>query len=534
MSRTFIRQSDQIANSDTYNDNLAGTLNEATYQDAVSDLETDLNYLRTQINRILNVNGADADSVGSGRWFNGILAPTVFTGDGLGKRRGISTLNNDLHDLERKRVLTSFVSLQNVTVPAAQNWVVLSDSQIPTPGGVKSVAVGTPNVNTGSVAAYVSSFNAHSLDQVNGATEISPKNLVVIVSGSNRDPMLSGSNIIYGLLQSEVNTPAFTANDSDKQLQISFVTVNAAGADLVACAPAAIAGQTINFISPARKALKDLDEQDFLRGAEIDVPSTSASSRKNAYDNQGEAVVSLGNNATLSIGSGYSWEIEDNDNATLFKITEDSTGGNSTVLIDAATDLFQVKAASNKFDKGIVVQDENANKIKLGVTTGKIETEAGNDLFLLGGREMFFDDGNQATSTWTEASGIKLSDTALEWTNFSGSFGEVSLLKAIYQSKRRDKVYAYVQSNVPAESAVSGSRPGFTGANLSSVLPYMNSGSFTTDYDVYLNGQLLQGGIGAAAGNDYFRETNDDAHVLRFEFGLKTGDVICVVPYVRD
>jgi hypothetical protein len=529
MARTFIRQSDQIAGSDTYNDNVDAS-HDVTWQ-SVTDLEQDLNYLRTQVNRILNVNGSAADSVGAGNWYNSVATPSSFSIDNVAKKRGVTTLNSDLHELERKRVLTSFISLADVPVPDGQNYVVLAADKLPSSNTIaRSVAVGDTQ-HTGSVAANVT-IGSHSLNEVAGATAISPKNLVSLVSGSNRDPILSGSNVIYGLFQTEVaDTTGGYLDGISNRAQISFVTVNAAGDDLEACAPAAIAGYTINFINPVRKALKDLSEQDFLRGAEIDVPSTSASSRKNTYDNQGATAFTISSNATLDLGAGYAWEIGDKDSASLFKITEGATGDTSTVLIDSAVQTFQVKADVNTFDKGITV-DEQGTDIKLGVNAGVIETLAGNDLKLLGGREMFFDDGNQATSTWTEANGIKLSDEALEWTTFSGSFGEVSLLKAIYQSKRRDKVYATVESNVAANTAVSGSRAGFTGHNLSAVLPQMASGSFTTDYDVYLNGQLLQGGATNVTDNDYYKDA--DPHTLRFEFGLKQGDVICVVPYVRD
>lgn len=533
MARTFIRQSDQIAASDIYNDNVDAA-HDTSWQ-SVTDLEQDLNYLRTQVNRILNVDGSAADSVGGGKWYNSVTTPSTFSIDNVAKKRGVTKLNSDLHDLERKRVLTSFVSLADVSVPAGQNYVVLAEDKLPSVGSIaRNVAVGSTSENTGSVAAYVT-IGSHSLNEIEGATAISPKNLVAIVSGSNRDPVLSGSNVIYGLFQTEAGGGTdggyVLGGSSPVRAQISFVTVNDTGDDLVACAPPAIAGGIINFINPVRKALKDLSEQDFLRGAEIDVPSTSASSRKNTYDNQGTAPVSLINNADLKIGTGYYWQISDNDAAALLKIQENSGLGTSTVLIDSAVDNFQVKAQTNTFDNGITV-DEQGTDIKLGVNAGVIETLAGADLKLLGGREIFLGDSNQSTSTWSVADGIKLTDTANEWSAFDTAFGEVSLLKSIYQSKRRDKVYAEVQSNVAANVAVSGSRAGFTGANLTAQLPYMDAGTFTKDYDVYLNGQLLQGGDNSGAENDYYKDS--DAYTLRFEFGLKQGDIICVVPYVRD
>jgi hypothetical protein len=95
-------------------------------------------------------------------------------------------------------------------------------------------------------------------------------------------------------------------------------------------------------------------------------------------------------------------------------------------------------------------------------------------------------------------------------------------MQGIYQSKRRPKVYSVVQSDVAADTNVS-----LASTNLDVELPYMDSGTFGSDYDVYLNGQLLYPG----SGNDYY--AGDDANSLKFEFLLKTGDIICVVPYVR-
>jgi len=56
----------------------------------------------------------------------------------------------------------------------------------------------------------------------------------------------------------------------------------------------------------------------------------------------------------------------------------------------------------------------------------------------------------------------------------------------------------------------------------------MSIGTFDKDYDVYLNGQLLLPG----ASNDYKAGTNGTS--LKFNFGLKQDDIICVVPYVRS
>jgi len=527
MSRTFIRQSDQIAKSDVYDDSIAPT--EADYETNTVDIQQDLNNIRSQIQNILNREGS---AFPTGNWWGDITAPSTFEN---GKKRGVIELNKDLHALERFRVMTSYSRITDIRVPTGERVVVLDNDTTrprPNPSGIGyAVAVGD-TTNTGSIAAQATTFGTAGLDVVLGATVISPKNLVTIVTGSSRDPLLSSDRVIYGLLQSEVGTPSHVSNNTDQKLQITFVRVNENGDALELCPAADIGGKDINYITPVRKALLQLNEQDFLRGAEVDVPSTSASSRKNAYDNQGITPVSLTNNAALDLGTGFYWEIGDEQSRSLFKVLEGSAGDTSDVTISEFVQTFTVDSDVNNFKQGVTV-DAGDVDIQLGVTAGVIETLSTNDLRLRGAGELLLDDGNQP-GTWAATNGIKLSDTGTEWEVFEEAFGEVSLLKAAYQSRRRDKVYAEVLGTISANTNVSGTRAGYTGANLknSVMLPYMNSGSFVKDYDVYLNGQLLNPGATSGTDNDYY--PGIDEFSLKFEFTLKDGDVICVVPYVRD
>jgi hypothetical protein len=521
MGRTFVRQATQIRKSDSYLDTVQPT--EANYETNTTSIEDDLNNLRSQIQNLLNRNGA---SFPTGNWYDDISVPSGFEN---GSKRGVSEINQQLHNLERKRVLTSFVSLTDVLVSGSQNWAVLALAETPNPSipVPRAVAVGGSSTVTGSVAASIT-IGSHSLSEVGGATTISPKNLCMIVTGSNRDPILSSGSVVYGLFQTDKSDGQVLAGGD---AQLSFVKVNDTGDDLIACPVVDIEGKRINYVSVTRKALEDLSEQDFLRGAEIDVPSSTSATRQNSYDNQGTTPVELTTNAVLDIGTGLYWQIRDNANASLLKVTEGSTGGNTTFLVDTDVDVFDVNAGVNDFASGVTVASAGTD-IKLGVNAGVIETTSTDNLRILGAGELFFDDGNQSTSTWADTNGIKLSDTALEWTTFSGSFGETSLLKAIYQSKRRDKVYATVNTTVAADSDVSATAGNINVQLPATKLPYMNSGSFMKDYDVYLNGQLLYPGADSGAGNDYY--PGSDEFSLKFEFAVKSGDVICVVPYIRD
>lgn len=518
MARTFIRQDIQIRNSSgSYADNIAPT--EANYEINVTNIQEDLNNIRSQIQNFINRNGA---SFPGGNWWDDLAAPV--TSLEAGTPRGINTLNTELHNLERKRVLTQFASLADVLVSGSNNFTVLGPGELPAPGisSPYSVAVGISSVVTGTVAAS-GSIGAWSLELVSGSTAISPKNLCTVVTGSSRDQLLSDGRAVYALFQTDKADGQLLAG---YDAQLSFVRINASGDGLEAVPGADIGGKIINYVSVTRKALEDLSEQDFLRGAEIDVPSAAAGvTRQNAYDNQNTTTVTSNFDATLDLAANKFWEIGDANSDTLFKVTEGNGGNNTTLLIDSAVDVLEVNAVDVDFAEGIKV-DTAGTDIHFGVNAGVIETTGTDNLRILGAGELLFDDGNQAGSTWVGTDGIKLSDNASDWTLFKEAYGEVSLLSGSAQAKRRNKVYA----NVTA-ATISANTDVVYPTNIDADLPQMSSGSYLYDYDVYLNGELMRPGIDASADNDYYPGTTDKA--LKFEFQLRLGDVICVVPYAR-
>ena len=286
----------------------------ANYETNPVNLEQDLNNIRSQEQNILNRNGA---SFPSGNWYDDIAAPSTFEG---GISRGVNTLNQDLHDLERKRVLVDACSIVDVAVPASQNWVVLGLGELPSN---TTAAIGSVTTR-GTVCAYEATFGAHSLAEVSGSTALSPKNLCAVVDGDTRDPILSSGRQVYALFQSESNTDGSTlTGTTPNRAQLSFVRINATGDDLEAVPVSDIESTTINFCSRERKALEDLTEQDFLRGAIVDVPAGATVTRQVAYDNQGTTPVDLTTNATLDLeGAGLIWAIRDDAEATLFEVIE--------------------------------------------------------------------------------------------------------------------------------------------------------------------------------------------------------------------
>lgn len=387
-------------------------------------------------------------------------------------------------------------------------------------------AVGAVTTRGTVVATHPGTFGVANLAEVAGSNAIAPKNLCEVVHGSTRDPILSDGRTIYALLQGEsglADGDTIIISTPDR-VQVTFVRINAAGDDLETINGSHLGGTSVNLCFVERKALEDLNEQDFLRGAVLDAPASATVTRQAAYDNQGTTPVDLTTNATLDLeGPGLIWAIRDDAEALLFRIIEGSAGGTSEVELSADVDIFDVNALVNDFDQGLRV-DTGGQRINIGETAGLIESTGADDLRILGAGEMYLDDGNQTGSTWTQTAGIKLSDTTAEWDAFEVAFGEVSLLRAITQSKRRPKVYANVTSTTGADTDLTA---------IDTAFPDLSFGDFLTDYDVYLNGELLRPGATAAANNDYYPGTSLASGNLRFEFVITINDVLCVIPYAR-
>lgn len=507
MARTFLRQLTQVAESDTYDDTIAPTL--ANYETNPAEIEADLNSLRSRSNDFLNRD----DTTFTGNWYDVISAPSTFEN---GIARGINKMNQELHDLERKRILDRVSQIGNdITIgTAGDQYVILALGEIP---GNTTIAVGAV-ATLGTVAAFEASFGTATLTEVAGANALAPKNMAMLwySAGANiGDPVVDSSGVqIYGLLQSENAADGFTATGTTpNRLQMSFVKSNAGNDDLILAASGDMDSVTFDYAPVERYALEDLPEEAFLGGDFVDSGVANAT-RQSAYDNQGTTPVEQTTNATLDLNSaGISWGVRDLLNANLFQIEEGSTGGTSSVFIFAGVDSFVSQAVVNTFGQGVTINSVDTRTFTIGVTEGEITTTSG-DMMIRAAAELLFDDVNQTGSTWAQ-DGIKLSDTTAEWNTFETNFGEVSLLNAINQataSSTRTKVQSTMTSNVTAGSDVNG--PTFA-ANCDTDLAPFNLVTFNTDVDVYLNGNLLRHTDDVIAGTS---PTNGD---LEFTFDLK-------------
>lgn len=509
MARTFIRQETQIRNSELYDDTrAAGT----TLETANVNIEDDLNGVRSQMKRAIFADAA-------GDWYADI--PTV-----NGKKRAISALNADLDDLEEKRVLYRVPKISDISVPAAQSFVVLSQASSQTPAQTAAVNAGTAEGAV--VATLAGDVGSAALTEVSGADALHPKNLCIIVDATTGDEITSSGRRIYGLLQAETGVADGEAfNDTNKQVQLSFVRPNATYDDLEACPSADIAGKTINYSYVRRIKFDSIPEDAFLADSGfIDASASVAVTLDNAIDNQ-SGPATQAQNISVRISDGFQWDFENAAGSSdLLSVAGSVAGGSVSVGANA----FSSSAATNTFTEGATL-DNGGTAIRVGVSAGVIDTTGVNDLRILGAGELLLDDGNQTGSTWAQTTGIKLSDTTAEWDAVESAYGgEFSLLHMLAQARRRAKVYANVTANTNADTDVGGVGGG---TNLDAQLPDMSIGGFLSDYDVFINGKLLRPGADASANNDYYPGTSLANGQLRFEFRVRTNDVICVVPYVR-
>jgi len=516
MARTFSRQDTQVRNSDLYDDTMAAGV---TLETGQTQIEGDLNALRSQVKRLIW-----EDAVGN--WWDDV--PTINA-----KKRGIRDLNFDLDELESQKVLCRDSLLTDVIVTAAQNWEILLFSAGETPPTVAAVALSQDGAVVAQSALNGAGFDVHELIEVAGGNAVYPKNLMIVRDAVTGQVVQSSGRDVFALLQYEstgVDGAAFDDVSAGNRAKLSFVRMNAALDDLEACPVADIAGQTINYAWVHRYTLDNVPEDCFLsQSSFVDGSANTDVTRQRAYDNQGGFPVELDTNATLDLDTaGIAWTIRDLANANLFRILEGSTGGTSEVQLGIDVDVFNNDAEVNDFRTGLRTAT-GSTRIDVGVNAGVIETTGTDDLRVLGAGELYLDDGNQPVS-WAQVAGVKLSDTATEWSDYETAFGgEVSLLRAIYLAKtqRGAKVYANVTVTTNANNDVS-----LADGNLDAALPDMSAGSFLSRYDVFLNGDLLRPGADAAANNDYYPGTAlGPAAQLMFEFTVKVNDVICVIPY---
>lgn len=505
-----------------------------TFQATLTDVDGNVLIGATASDSLDNLIAAITLGAGSGTLYaaSTTLHPTVTAVAGAGDTMDVTAKSTGTggNSIATTETLTNGSWGAATLSGGAGDVVILGAGELP---GNTTAAVGTVTT-LGTVVAYEANFGTATLTDIAGGDALTPKNLCRLANATTgQTPLDSSGNEIHALLQSESNTDGHTITSSaSTRVQLSFVIHNVTNDDLILVSADEIGGATIDYSPAERYALDDIPEHAWLGDDFVDAGATSAT-RQSAYDNQGSTPVDVTNNAILDLeGAGLYWEIRDDLEATLFRVTDGSAGGTSEVTIDSAVDLYDNNAVDVDFNAGISANSGGSRPVDVGVNDGLVETTAG-DLEVKAAGELILNDTNMVSeATWT-GPGVKVSETTTEVTDYETAFGgEVSLMNAVVQAynhgARGTKIYANVTSTTVADTDVGGVGGG---ANLDAQLPDMSGGTFITDYDVFLNGELLRGGVDAAANNDYYPGTSLANGQLKFEFIVKTNDVICVIPY---
>lgn len=417
MARTKTRQDTQIRSSDSYDDSLVPG---ASLETAATNLENDLNAIRSQVSRILGQLLP---------WTSDI--PSLLNIDGETKQRDLETLNIDLSGLEVLRILQQRDEGYKVTVLSGANYQILSAAEAP------SEAIATGATSLGAVCAVSpGSFDQHALDIVAG-DQGRPKNLVELRNAAG-ESIYSSDRVVYGLLQVEgTATDGATFDDTvgGNRAKLSFVRTTATQDGLEVVPTPDIENSVVQYRYFRRVRLEDLIEG--VTGVPFATAAPSgggaALDRQDAYDAQGTLPVDLTTDAFLTLTSAI-WSIESSSRVLMRASDDQGPGGLGTFYIGAP--YLNSDAEFNQFNTGVEV-DLGATRISIAADTSGWVESAG-VLGIRGNSDVRFDDQYRAdgSSLWVDTAGIQLAGAVSDWNDYRGEYGEIPILRAIFDARK--------------------------------------------------------------------------------------------------
>lgn len=242
-----LQRLDQIHNPDQYEDQLPAA-SVATSETTAETLEDHNNALISQIKRILRGDAA-------GNWYDNpaVLGPgaTDASLEALAARAS----------LEDKDILTYRLNLDDLAVPAGQNWVEFTAA-----GNLPAANIAIALAQQGAVAAQLSGpVGSHSLETLAGLNDLQPKNLVQVFDANNGSILRSGNRDVFALLQvgsSATDGNPFATSGPD-QGQLSFVRANDVYTTLEAVPVADIQALSVVYGYSIRDDIRNTPEESF-------------------------------------------------------------------------------------------------------------------------------------------------------------------------------------------------------------------------------------------------------------------------------
>lgn len=426
--------------------------------------------------------------------------------------------------LEDKAALAYRMNLNDLAVPAAQNWATMTTVTKPD----RNIAITASSL--GAVAAQLAgAIGSHSLDEQAGSNALRPKSICQVFDGATGDALLSAGRRIYALLQvgslaTDGNAFGDAGND---QGQVSFVRPNATYDDLEACPVADIATLSVIVTFTEREVLADMPEESFRGDLDSADPAAGVSQTLDEAYN--------GGNFITVDGSDLDWRFADTKGITmrisggnaLFTVRRTDTGPAHTVQVHADVQTFNVDAQENDFAQGVTV-DSTGTAINVGVTSGDIDATALRLRATTGDLVLYSDNADVEFRTVRETTQLPLDDaTAGPISALTG--GPYASVAAAIESALQGGGSAVALSFDTFVAGINYAQ----GVNIPAVTLDQTVYSLdantpaTCDLFLFLNGRLMFGG-NVTTKNDVYVGTSAAAGDVKVDFtkGIKAGDVI--------
>lgn len=504
---------DQIHKPDSFDDSLSAS---AIANSESNDVDyADHNNARlSQIKRIIHGGVA-------GNWHDDVTT----LGSGADPDASLLALVNRLR-LQDKLILKYRLNITDVTVPAAQNWVVFTAA-----GELPDKNIAIANTVQGAVCSQLGgAVGSHSLIENSGLTAVRPKNLVQVFDGSTGDEIVSDGRRVFALLQvgaAATDNVPFQTSGND-QGQLSFVRINATADDLEAVPVADIQGKVINYAFSNRDDLADMPEEAFRGELDTAQGVQGAVSLDQAY-NGGYFMEVDGTDVDIRLADAKSWVFRKGSGGVTLLTISRNDAGTDEIDIGGNVDLFDCNAADNDFAEGMTVdsagQAINIGKTALGVIDStSIETRA-----TTGDNIWSSVAGDAKYRTVRETTALPMDDATAGAISALPGGPHASVSAAILHAISTGGIGLYFKTFTAGSNYNQGVNiPGAT-LDLSTFTIDANTPA-NTDAFVFLNGRLLYGGNVSVKNDVYVGDTPASGDIkVDFPKGIKTGDVILTI-----
>lgn len=485
MAINAIRQDIQVQPSFSYAQNKAAGVAAVT---SSGGLEDDLNFMRSAMARWI-------DSTGATNWYD-----DVYTNAG-NQKYGIKQLSDALYASTQQLFTISAGVYAGISVPAGQNYVILSVQNNQAPSGPLAIGLNTKGAVVAQSTQNGAAFGTNELTMVAGQDSLSPLNKLTIRNNANGNPVEdSQAGDIFGLLQVESTaTDGATANDSvgGNRVKISFVKIDYANKVLKAADPADVGGVTINYLYRTQLPFSQLPRGALSsQGGFVDNIGVADVNMTRAVANQAGSPVPVPQPLLFQVPNGSSFKVQSaNGGQDFLAVVPTASGTTAAVNVNQWT---VTSTSSSSFSQGAVFAG-STQPVNVGTTLGQIDSAGltvastgGNPLKLQSTAQVAIKDAYIAQSNWTSTQ-INVASGAADYNAYKGAFGEVSILQGmVAASKAANHQIAYgqiTQTLVPANTNITGAG---SSPNLSVQFPdYSAIASYQASIKVMFNGVLL-------------------------------------------